>query len=207
MPSGTSTTGTGGASPSAQASASLFLTTVPNAMRVAVCPVGVQYWVNIPFVAAGSQQVTTMNKGPQAAIDGVDGASISCTVKASGDVFDVSALLRSPATNPMTGAPVASTMVSLSTSIAADGESKGTLTVQDERTANPYQSVNDMGLPAATCTFSVKRPTTNDQLAVAPGRIWASVVCPSFRDPTSANLAEICSIGPGVIVLENCKQQ
>jgi hypothetical protein len=41
---------------------------------------------------------------------------------------------------------------------------------------------------------------------VAPGRIWASVSCPKFRDVQSSNQNEVCSIGTGYIVLENCAQ-
>jgi hypothetical protein len=207
VPTGTTTTttGTGGGNPVAQAAASIYLTTAPNAMAGVACP-ATPHWVNVPFVASGGQQVWTMNKGSQAAVDGEEGASINCTVKASGDVFDVSASLSSPATNPTTGMPVSPTLVTLSTSIAPDGQSKGTLAIQDNRTTAAYQSVNDMGVADATCTFSVKPNTATDQLAVAPGRIWATVTCPSFRDPTSSNLNEMCSIGSGVIVLENCKQ-
>jgi hypothetical protein len=168
------------------------------------CPAS-PHWVNVPFAAAGGQQTFTTSRGMRA-IDGVDGMSVSCTVKASGSLFDVTASLGSPASDPLTGQPVNPTLVTLSTSIADDSTSKGTLTIQDNRTLTTYASVDDAGLASDTCTFSVKPSTMNDLLAVAPGRIWASVSCPRFRDTTSSNANEICSIGSGVIVLENCAQ-
>jgi hypothetical protein len=168
------------------------------------CPAS-PHWVNVPFAAAGGQHTFSTTKG-NSAVDGVDGTALSCTVKASANLFDVSASLTSPATDPQTGMPVDPTIVTLTTSIAADGTSMGALTVQDAKTLTSYTSVNDAGSADATCTVSVKPLAMGDQLAVAPGHIWASVSCPRFRDVGSSNLNEICSIGAGIMVLENCQQ-
>jgi hypothetical protein len=187
----------------AQAALSVYLTTFANAMAGMACP-AIPHWVNVPF-AAGGQQTTSMRKSTSA-VDGVDDVSVSCTVKESAGVFDVTASIKAPAVNPTTGMPVPPTLLTLSTSIADGSTSKGSLSVQDNNTGTTYASVNDANVPDAACTFSVKPVNLTEQLAVAPGRIWASVSCPRFRDPTSSNANELCSIGTGYIVLENCNQ-
>jgi hypothetical protein len=187
----------------AQAALSVYLTTFPNAMAGMACPAS-PHWVNVPF-AAGGQQTTAEHKSVSA-VDGVDQVSVNCTVKESAGVFDVTASISAPAFNPTTGMPVFPTLLTLSTSIADGSTSQGSLSVQDNNTGTTYVSVNDANLPADACTFSVKPGNATQQLAVAPGRIWAAVSCPRFRDAMSSNANELCSIGTGYIVLENCNQ-
>jgi hypothetical protein len=189
--------------PAAQASVSLYLTTFANAMAGMACPAS-PHWINVPD-AAGGQQAYSYKKGG-VAIDGTDQASVKCTVKDTGGPFSVSADLTTPATDPSTGKPINPTLVTLSTTITPDGSSQGTVTIQDARTATLYSSADDAGQAAATCNFSVHPGSMSDQLAVAPGRIWATVTCPRFRDTQSSNANEICSIGSGVVILENCQQ-
>jgi hypothetical protein len=206
---GTKTTTTGGGGggggvPSAQGALSLYLTSVANPMPVVTCPAGA-HWINVPFAALGGQQTTATTKG-SSAVDGVDQIAVTCAVKEASGVFAVSASLRSPALDPATGSPVNPTLVTLSTSIAAGQMAMGLLTVQDNKTATSFSSVNDTGMPEQTCTFSVEPLLPTDQVAVAPGRIWASVTCRKIRDPESLNLNEMCAIATGYVVLENCDQ-
>jgi hypothetical protein len=200
----TTTTGGGGGVPVSQGALSVYLTNVANAMPGIVCPAGV-HWINVPFAAVGGQRTTATMKG-SSAVDGVDQMVVTCAVKEASGVFAVSASLRSPALDPATGSPVNPTLVTLSTSIAAGQMAMGLLTVQDNKTATPFSSVDDTGMPGGTCTFSVEPLLPTDQLAVAPGRIWASVTCPKVRDPQSSNLDEMCAITTGYMVLENCDQ-
>jgi hypothetical protein len=195
---GTTTTGgAGGGSIVAQGSLSLYLTTAGG-----VCPAA-PHWINVPFAAQGGQQTTASMKGATA-IDGQDQMSISCSVKPTASGFDVTASLRSPAFEPTTHNPVNPTAVTLSTTIAAGQSAPGSVAVMDSKTVSQYESTNDMGQPAPTCMFSVQPAAAGDQLGVAAGRIWASVACAKFRDPTSPDLSETCAITQGHIVLENC---
>jgi hypothetical protein len=157
----------------------------------------------VPFHPNGGQQTTSSMKG-LIAVDGAEGMSVTCTVRETNGAFQVSASLRSPAADRVTGAPLTPTIVTLMTTIAAGQTASGTVTLQDYQTTTAYSSVNEMGLPGATCEFSVAPLQANDQLGVAPGRLWASVECPRFRDPQSSNANEVCSIGAGNLVLENC---
>jgi hypothetical protein len=164
------------------------------------------HWVNVPFVKTGGQQTTTRSKGG-IAVDNQDQMSVSCTVKDNGGSFAVNAVLKSPAVDPVTGNPVNPTNVVIDTSIATDQSAAGSITVLDQTTATTFSSADPTtGAAAPTCMFSVHPLATGDQLAIAPGRIWASVNCPSFRDPGSSNLKETCSITTGYVVLENCGQ-
>jgi hypothetical protein len=168
------------------------------------CPAS-PHWVNVPD-ASGGQQHSASSKGA-VAIDGQDQAAITCTVRDNGaGAFQVSASMKVPATDPQTMKPVNPTLVTFSTTIPSDGNATGILTIQDNRTVTPYSSADDMGMTGATCNFSVHPNSMADQLAIAPGRMWASVTCPKFRDPMSSNALEVCSIGSGFVILENCLQ-
>jgi|SRR5579859_1490588 len=192
--------------PASQAAVSIYLTTSVNAMAGVSCPAS-PHWVNVPFAKGGGQQVFAHTKNATA-IDNQDQMSVSCTVKDNGGPFEVNATLKSPATDPVTGMPVNPTNVTLQTTITAGQSATGTVTVLDNTTATTYSSADAMsGAAAPTCMFSVVPPATaSDPPNVAAGRIWASVNCPSFRDPGSSNLKETCSITNGYIVLENCGQ-
>jgi hypothetical protein len=190
--------------PAAQAAASLYLTTFANAMAGMACPAS-PHWINVPD-ATGGQQNYPSHKGA-VAVDGQNQATVSCTVKDTGGQFAVSASIKVPANDPANPTKsVNPTLVTLSTTVTADGSAPGTLTVLDFRTATTYTSADETGQTAGTCTFSVHPLNMTDQLGIAPGRVWASVTCPRFRDPQSSNALEICSIGTGVVILENCAQ-
>ena len=181
--------------PAGQGAASLYLTTT-SAVVGANCTPGV-HWVNVPFAKAGGQQTSATAKGA-VAVDGEGEMGVTCSVRASGNSFEVSASLRSPASDPQ-GMRVNPTLVSLRTTIA-DGQAgaPGSLSIQDAKTGTEYDSTE--------CTFSVTHVGANDQLGVAPGRFWASVSCPSFKDPSNPDMKAVCQIAPGYIVVENCAQ-
>ena len=173
-------------------------------MNPAICAPG-PHWVNVPFAAGGGQQTTATRKGALS-VDGQDQAAIDCTVKDNGGVFSVSASLRSTAVNPQTGMQVRPTTISISTTIGADQQAQGSVSIQDDKTTTAFTSTNDIEQTDATYLFSVHPLMMGDQLGIAPGRMWASVNCPRFRDPQSSNLNEACQVAPGYVVLENCSQ-
>jgi hypothetical protein len=189
--------------PAGQGAVSLYLTTFTGSMAGIACPAS-PHWVNIPD-APGGQQNTADHKGA-VAVDGQDQAGITCTVKDTGGPFSVSASLKVPAKDPTTGMAVNPTLVTLQTTISPDSGAQGTVTILDAKTASTYSSTNDAGQADATCMFSVKKLKDSDGLGIAPGRIWASVNCPRFRDTGSSNLNEVCSVSSGFAILENCLQ-
>jgi hypothetical protein len=187
--------------PAAQGALSFDLTTVGTSS----CTPG-SHWINVPFSPTRAQQTTASSKGTLG-VDGQNQVAISCSVKDNGGgVFGVSASLTSPAVDP-TGKSLNPTIVTLSTTIPSDQSAPGTVTVQDDKSSTTYSSTDDLGQAGATCVFSVHplQPMI-DGLGIAPGRLWASVTCPKFRDPQSSNLLEACQIAPGFVVLENCAQ-
>jgi hypothetical protein len=132
--------------------------------------------------------------------------AIECTVKDIGDRFQVHAILSSPASDPLDGAASLPTVVTINTFIPADQSIQGSIILKDDKTLAPYVSTNADGTPDLTCTFSVHPLSPGDHLEIAPGRIWASVQCPTIRDPGSPNVNEVCSVATGFFVLENCSQ-
>jgi hypothetical protein len=91
------------------------------------------------------------------------------------------------------------------TSIAAGQSAFGNVQVADDKTAVTYASAEEDGALGPSCTFSVQSQP-GEQLGVAAGRIWASIVCPRIKDPTSSNPNEACAITEGYVVVENCSQ-
>jgi hypothetical protein len=181
--------------PASQASASLYLTTAampPNAR----CTPGA-HWINIPF-SKGGGQTTNANARAGVAVDGVDAMGVKCSVKdGGGGIFQVSGELRSPAVDPQ-DMPVNPTLVTVLTQIAADQVgANGSISIIDSKSATTYSS--------DACSFTV-RPPAGTLLGVAPGRMWASVSCPSFRDMASPDMDAVCQISQGYVVLENCSQ-
>jgi hypothetical protein len=122
---------------------------------------------------------------------------VSCSVKANGNSFDVGGSLTSPATDSQ-GTPVNGTSITVRTSITADQAAMGAVSITDSKTGTTYSS--------DACSFSAHSAQAGDQLAVAAGRIWASVTCPNFRDQANPDMNAACQIAPGFVVLENCAQ-
>jgi hypothetical protein len=180
--------------PAAQASVSLHLiaTTTPGSL----CLPGA-HWVNIPFATLGGQQMTASSRAG-VAVDGNGQMAVECSVVSAGSQFAVTANLESPATTE-SGSPLNPTYVQLRTTIAADqADATGTVSLQDDQSGTTYA--------AQDCTFSVHPAAAGDQLGVAPGQIWASVVCHTVRDEQSSNQSDVCQIESGYFALENCAQ-
>jgi len=188
-------TTTGPMLPAAQGAASLHVT-VSTTAPAPFCLPGA-HWVNVPSSTQGGQQTTASSKGALA-VDGEAQMTVECSVKTSGSEFDVSATLKSPATS-QNGGLTNPTIVLLTTTIAPDqSDAIGTLSVQDDPSVTTYTSRD--------CAFSVHPAAAGDQLGIAPGRIWASVKCPTLRDEQSSNTSDVCQIESGYFVLETCTQ-
>jgi hypothetical protein len=122
---------------------------------------------------------------------------VTCSVKANGSVFDVSGTLRSPATDAK-GIPVNPTLITIRTSLDMNQPAPGAMSIQDDKTGTMYSS--------EACTFSAQPLEAGDQRAVTAGRVWVSVICPKFSDPSNPDVNAVCEVSPGFIVLENCAQ-
>jgi hypothetical protein len=155
------------------------------------------HWVNIPFATQGGQQMTASSRAG-VAVDGDGQMAVQCSITSAGSQFAVTASMESPATTE-SGGPLDATYVQLRTTIATDqADAPGTVSLQDDQSGTTYA--------AQDCTFSVHPAAADDQLGVAPGRIWASVVCHTLRDEQSSNQSDVCQIDTGYFALENCAQ-
>jgi hypothetical protein len=183
--------------PASQASVSLRMSAA-SMPATASCTPGA-HWVNLPYASARGQQTSATSRGA-VAVDGQDQMSVKCTVKDNGaGAFSVDAVLKSPATSS-TGAPVSPTNLTLSATIAPDqGNAMGSVTIQDADTANSFVSTD--------CVFNVHAQRAGiDQLAIAPGRVWAAVKCPTLRELNASDPNAVCQVESGFAVLENCLQ-
>jgi hypothetical protein len=185
-------------SPASQGALSVYLAN--NAMAGSNCSPAA-HWVNVPYSAAGGQQTNASNKG-NVAVDGVAEMGVSCAVKDNGSGgFAVSGTMKSPAFDAQGVRRPTSTLLTFSTTIApGQAGAQGQLTLQDDKTGpgSTYQS--------DACIYSVNPAQPTDHLEVAPGKMWAQVICPIFRDPLSSDINARCQIETGYIVLENCAQ-
>jgi len=183
----------GSVGPAAQGALSLYLTTKSDVPGTFCAPV--THWINVPFAASGGQHTTATNKGALA-IDGEGGMAVSCKIESAGPKFAVSATLKSPATDS-TGGALNPVLVSLATTIGPDESgATGHVGILDDKTATEY-----LGDP---CSFSVHPMVNGDQLGIAAGHAWASVTCPTIRDPLSNDTQAVCQIATGYFLLENC---
>ena len=181
--------------PASQASASLYLTAASMPVN-ARCTPGA-HWVNVPFTKGGGQ-TTNANARAGVAVDGVDQMGVKCSVKDGGGIFQVTGELKSPAVDPQ-DQPVNPTIITVSTQIASDqAGAMGAVSLTDSKSGSTYSS--------EACSFSVRPPQVGGPMGVAPGRMWASVSCPTFRDPLSSDIDAVCEISQGYVVLENCAQ-
>lgn len=188
----------GCSSPVTQASQGSLSMRLTNAASMgATCPPGA-HWVNIPFAPSSGQQIFASGKGG-VAMDGVGEMSVSCTVKDNGSGgFEVSGNMKSPANDSLGNRLPTPTSVTFRTTVAPSQASMGALTLQDNSTSSTYQS--------DACIFSITPVQPTDQLGAAPGRMWAQVNCPTFRDLLSSDVRAVCQIETGFIVVENCAQ-
>ena len=185
-------------SPASQGALSVYLNAPSNSMVGTSCAPGA-HWINVPFSSAGGQQINASNKG-NLAVDGVAEMGVSCTVKDNGSGgFNVSGTMKSPAFDPQGNRRPTSTLVTFRTTVApGQAGAVGELTLQDDKTGPGaiYQS--------SACIYSVHPVQATDHLEVAPGKMWAQVTCPMFRDMSSSDAGAVCQIESGFIVLENC---
>jgi hypothetical protein len=119
------------------------------------------------------------------AIDGENGASVSCSVK-GGPPFTFSGKI-SRGDRGLT--------ISDGT-IGAD--QKGTARITVIKTGSP--GFPTMISPMASCTIDAAKANGNNY-QVKPGSMWARFVCPSVESPPSESCA-----ADGYFVLENCEQ-
>jgi len=183
--------------PASQGSASIHLQN--PAAGGASCSPGV-HWANAPTAQMSTEQTTGLGRAKDIIIDGEQGRHFSCAVKASGDTFGVSGEMVVPAFDKNKMQLPIPTRISLNIpSIQKDQtNAMGSMLVADNESAGA-------GLQSTTCQFSVKADmTTNKSLAIAPGKIWASVTCTGLKD--NKDPSSSCDVDVGYFVMENCDQ-
>lgn len=197
------TAGTGGAvggrdgpvPPAAQGAASFHFVT--PASGSGLCSPG-SHWANVPFVASTAtvQQVSFDSKGPDGtiAVDGVDGAVVSCVVRANGSRFDVTGRITVPVPSRQ------NTSIFVTTTLGPDEVgASGTLSVSDDSTTGSNYQAGIPSMQEGSCSFST-RPGSG----IGPGKVWASVTCTDARSATSPSGS--CDFAPaGFFVFENCE--
>jgi hypothetical protein len=159
----------------------------PDPPISALC--NVQHPAIAPILTAGNVATSNTIKGT-IAIDGENGAVVSCTVTPGGGGYNVTATIHSELAAKHVDISIGSLTI-------ADGQSdvSGMITINDDTTLNPYFSS-----AADPCKFSV----SGDSLGIAPGKIWGSVACPTLADPENIG-GDQCKV-TGYFVFENCAQ-
>jgi hypothetical protein len=158
------------------------------------CPPS-RHWVNIPFdrdrPPTSQKQLTDGNMAVRA-VNNQEGNAVSCSVKPSGSGFTVKGDATAYAES--NGIKYKPSIVHLRIpSIAAgDNNARGTLSIQDDASLNPYMSEE--------CFYSVQ----GNSLGIDAGMIWGSVRCEGLGDTSSPGSA--CQVDTGFFVLENCAQ-
>jgi len=180
----------GGSPPAAQGSVSLHLEE-PAAGTSSQCTGGPQ-WVNAPSapIPVQMQQTSAATIGPRA-VDASEGSIVSCSVTRSGTRFAFSADIATPATDGTV--ELHPTIVHFeSDAIDPGAAAQGMVRLVHHTTLKTF--IDDQ------CSFSVN----GGSLAVAPGRIWASVTCAALADPTLPTAT--CLVDQGFLVFENCAE-
>jgi hypothetical protein len=143
------------------------------------CAVGPGDPIPIPW---DPSEITTSTVLGTMVPDGTANAQISCTVRANGETFEISASLQHGSRSFTVSAILAPD---------ADGYSGQATVSQDDDSTGPLQSAAD------GCTVTVL-PTQQ----VAPARVWGSFACPAVSDPGGSSGE--CS-AEGSFALENCE--
>jgi hypothetical protein len=159
------------------------------------CPPG-RHWANVPYDTtkdpSQQSQRTNTTDSTATAVNNQNGDVVTCSVTPSGSGFKVSG----DATGYASSADVKRkpTTIHIRIPKISEGESDapGTLTIQDEASINPYQSMD--------CSFSV----SGGNLGIAPGSVWGQVHCENLRDANA--LGASCKVPDGSFLLENCAQ-
>jgi hypothetical protein len=149
--------------------------------------------VNVPYQRErdpSTQTQQTSDTAPGAkAVNGQDGNSVACSVKANGNAFTVAADATGDAASQEVNRKPSVVHIRIP-SIAPSSTAEGELTIQDEASLVPYAS--------SKCTFS----TQGGSLGVFAGAVWASVRCDDLIDPSMVGAA--CLLNSGYFVFENC---
>ena len=188
--------------PAAQAGISIHLQEYDNMDPVHgmdKCPPG-RHWANVPADrtrASGSQQQqTSMDDSRATAVNNQDGNTVGCAVTPNGNGFKIVGDATGYATDDSKNPPDKRKPTSIHIRIGkiGDGEdnARGTLSVQDDASLNPYFSEE--------CTYSV----SGGSLGVKAGSIWGRVTCENLADKSSPGAA--CYVDTGYFLLENCSQ-
>lgn len=171
------------APPASQGAASITFAT-PDPPSTALCPV--RHQATAPVLIAGSTTTTGISKGTEA-IDGQNGDVVYCSVTPAPGGYDVTASIHS-----VNGTKFADIVINL-TIAQAQSDAPGSLGIMDDTTQNAYLSPTTI-----PCMFSV----VGASLGIGPGKIWASVTCPSLVDRSSA-AGDQCK-ATGYFIFENC---
>ena len=181
--------------PAAQAGISIHLQRYEDTHMVygkSDCPPD-RHWVNVPYdknrPPTSQAQQTDANQATRA-VNNQDGNTVSCTVKPSGGGFNVKGDGNAYAEYNMKRYKPSIVHIRIPEIGEGDSSAKGTLTIQDDASLNPYTSED--------CTYSVQ----GGSLAVEAGKIWGSVTCEGLADSKSPNSA--CYVDTGFFVFENC---
>lgn len=128
----------------------------------------------------------TKNTRTTLAVDGVDGADVSCTVSGSGNgPYAVDATI-SVGTNTLVV-----TIPAISKGTTSAMPAKGQVGFQSLDTADTYGTPND-----ALCDFYFIEGTPE---SVDPGKIWVAFQCPKI-----VNQMSTCALAESFVLLENC---
>lgn len=154
-------------------------------------PIGQGAWLaSVGFVPGtcslsghnGSVGEVSASTKTEVVTDGVDGASVTCSVTGSSE-FSVEG-------DVSRGANRLRVEVSgLSSAATIDAPVKGSVSIQTPNTVNEYSS--------SSCNFYFE----SEKQEVAAGRAWVSFECPAIQHLSTRST---CKITHGVILLENC---
>jgi hypothetical protein len=158
------------------------------------CPPAL-HWLNVPYqrdrgTSAQSQQ-TNDSTADVRAVNGQEGAKVSCSVKPAGSGFTVSLSASGIAQNmdKRLGSPIVN--IRIPSIGEGDSSASGTLSIQDDTTAG-NQYFTDL------CTFSV----AGGAMGIQEGGIWGSITCEGLSEPKTPDSA--CQVDQGYFVFENC---
>lgn len=145
--------------------------------------------INAPNTGSG-QNVTGSHVG-EVAVDGQNGAKISCKVRAEGDGFAVTADL-----------DLGDASFSLDATVRpGDSEAQGSIHLQDNHTVATYgQPARLLEGQTGPCKIDVK---TGKLYGIDSGWIWGKFSCGELVDERSPDA--LCS-GEGTFLFENCDE-
>jgi hypothetical protein len=157
------------------------------------------HWSNAPATAVDAAQTTATATAAGLVVDSVGGAVVTCSVVAAGQAYVVTGEIHSATSDGANWTDVA-----VSVTIDNENDAQGTVYITDQKSQFTFSSDTAIVPPKPGCTFSAH--AQNDQLGVAPGRLWASVRCAHLNDNRN-RAAQECQIASGFVVLENCLRE